>query len=124
MAGDGQVVAVVQDVGGRGVDPEVGLTHMAKSLWPFYNNHNVIFPKKGALLDTPVVRHAAHPGSSVGPVIADTVIGGQVSTQPLTLSDAAHTLLIPTLTHCIFRRLENCLNIQEMRKVCMCEYHP
>ena len=42
MAGDGQVVAVVQDVCGRGVDPEVGLTHVAQSLWPLYN-HNVNF---------------------------------------------------------------------------------
>ena len=75
VAGDGEVVAVADDVGGRGVDPEVGLPHVAQGLGP-------------------VMRQATHPGPGVSPVIAQAVEGGQAPTQPLTLLNTPHTTLI------------------------------
>ena len=75
VAGGGEVVAVADDVGGRGVDPEVGLPHVAQGLGP-------------------VMRQATHPGPGVSPVIAQAVEGGQAPTQPLTLLNTPHTTLI------------------------------
>ena len=74
VAGDGEVVAVADDVGGRGVDPEVGLLHVSQGLGP-------------------VMRQATHPGPGVGPVIAQAVEGGQAPAPPLTLLNTAHTTL-------------------------------
>ena len=74
VAGDREVVAVADGVGGRGVDPEVGLPHMSQGLWS-------------------MMRQATHPRPCVSPVIAQTVEAGQVSTQPLTLLNTPHSTL-------------------------------
>ena len=74
MTGDREVVAVVLDVGGTGVDHQIGLSHMGQC--------------PGG-----VMRHPADTMASVGIVIADTVIAPHAATELLTLLNTAHIVI-------------------------------